>query len=124
MTITVEMIETSHASYGGWTARKDVEERIAQAYEMFPNFFNDPGHIQKVQQVEQIRQFFTCHKAVYVNARFNRGKPFTTIKVDNPKFPNHLSAKEKKELYYKPLEALGIVPRFSPGTNSYLFRVN
>ena len=120
---TDEIVNTQKSECA-WRARKDADQRIAHALKEASDYFNDSEYQQKVAEVSAIVQkFFTVSKGFYVNPRLNRGNPFTTIKVDNPKFPNHLSRSVREKTFYKPLEAMGVEIRFSKGTNSYLFKV-
>jgi hypothetical protein len=107
-----------------WFAKADIAERAAAALKADPAFFKNPAHIGKVETVEQIViNFFGPSKGVYVTPRLNKGKPFTSVKVDNPVFPNNLSTKKRKEIFYDPLAAMGVEIIYSKNTNSYLFRV-
>jgi hypothetical protein len=116
-------IETRKAPLA-WFALKDANKRIAHALETASDYFNDPQYKARLDEVTKIvKGFFRVSKGFYINPRLNNGKPFTTVKVDNPVFPNHLTSKQRQEMFYDPLEALGVEIRFSKGTNSYLFKV-
>ena len=101
----------------------DIKERADKAVADYPEFFEDPKHLRKVNKVYSIvEEFFPEHKGMYVTQRSNGGNPFTVIKVHRPKFPA-VSIKKKNETYYDPLKKLGVTPIFSKGKNSYLYRV-
>lgn len=81
-------------------------------------------HFAVVDQVRAIvEDFFEVSNGIYVNYRPNGGRPFTAVKVDCPRFPNHLSSAEKEARYRRPLRDLGVEPVFSKSTNSYLYRI-
>lgn len=108
----------------GVAAYIDAKVRSNFAARDNPDFFLDPDHIAKVNEVKAIvDRFFRIKKNIYVNHRANRGNPFTTVKVDNPQFPNSLTQSAKNVTYYKPLEKLGVEIVFSKSTNSYLYHV-
>ena len=101
----------------------DAKVRSQQAAERNPAFFNSRQHQAKIAAVcDIVEGFFKIKKGVYVNHRENRGKPFTTVKVDNPAFPN-VSRAKKQSSYLDPLRALGVEIVFSARTNSYIFHV-
>lgn len=119
-----EKIIGTHRASNAWYAKKDVQDRCAEAYITHQNFFDSKAHQARVQAVlDVVNTFFTVKKAVYVNQRSGRGAPFTVVKVEQPNFPNHLSSRVKKELYREPLAELGVEPVFSKNTNSYLYRI-
>lgn len=85
--------------------------------------FQKEEHIVKVEKVQDIlKSFFKVYKGFYVNHRFNRGKAFTVVKVDNPNFP-HVNYAIKQATYANPLKELGVEVVFSNRTNSYLYRI-
>ena len=109
-----------------WFARNECEDRSQMAIDMFPEFFGNKTHVSKVELTLQIvKEFFKISKGTYVNRRIGTRKsgPFTSIKVDNPMFPNNLKSTEKKTKFYNPLEALGVKIVWNKGTDSYLFHI-
>ena len=101
----------------------DLNENQAQALMEHASFFESAAHQQKIDQVRDIvTNFFKVRKAVYVNHRANRGKPFTVVKVDHPAFPR-MKQHEIDACYREPLKALGVEIVFSKASNSYLFRI-
>ena len=118
--------ETIEKGSTGFWGRFDCEDRSEMALEKFPQFFKDPAHIAKTEQVLGIIDaFFKVKKNVFINHRIgtNKSGPFTAVKVSEPVFPNQLKQTEKEDLFYKPLEALGVKLVFNKGTNSYLVHV-
>lgn len=115
----------NHKFYGAAAkfAAIDVDRRSCEAKNN-NSLFSDPDHVLKVKMVQDIvRSFFPVMKNMYVNHRENRGKSFTVVKVEQPNFPNHLSAEKRKKIYRQPLEDLGVEIVFSKRSNSYLYRV-
>jgi hypothetical protein len=101
----------------------DLQHKQAQAMQSHVRFFESDAHVHKVDQVRVIvESFFTVRKAVYVNHRANKGKPFTVIKVEQPEFPR-MSQARIDVLYREPLKALGVEVVFSKASNSMLYRV-
>lgn len=101
----------------------DLRENQEQALIKHEAFFLSDTHVTKVEQVlDIVENFFTVHKAIYVNKRENRGKPFTVIKVEKPQFPR-LSQTQIQTTYRDPLQVLGVEIVFSKASNSYLFRI-
>ena len=118
-----EIIEKGSTGFWG---RNDCEERSEMALEKFPDFFTNPDHLKKVDEVIRIvTDFFPIKKGVYTNRRVGNRKtgPFTTVKIDDPVFPNWLKQSEKDELYYNPLDALGVIRHYNKGTNSYILHI-
>ena len=119
---SVKTINVSRA-YNRLGAAVDAEQRSKAAYKAHMSFFNSPTHAAKIEEVlDIVDSFFEVKNAVYVNHREGKGKPFTTIKVDRPKFPAY-SSKRIDEEYRNPLKELGVEIVFSKGTNSYLYRI-
>lgn len=105
---------------------EDVMRRGQMAKELNEDFFNDPDHIDRVEQTKSVVKSFFNGAKVYVNQRGlgSRSKsPFTVVKVERPLFPNHLPQQEKQDRFYKPLKDLGVEVVFAKGSDSYLFRV-
>lgn len=102
----------------------DVKTRSQNAFDEHKSFFTSIEHVTKVNAVtDLLNDFFKVKKAVYVNHRTNRGRPFTAIKIEQPNFPNHLPSKVKDEMYRVPLRDLEVEIVFSKNTNSYLYRI-
>ena len=86
--------------------------------------FQKAEHIVKVEKVQDIlKSFFKVYKGFYVNHRFNKGKSFTVVKVDNPDFPQ-VNYDIKQAVYTNLLKELGVEVVFSNRTNSYLYRIH
>ena len=101
----------------------DARRRSQQAETHNSEFFSNPAHVEKLNEVYQIvDSFFTVRKGIYVNHRTGHGTPFSVVKVDGCDFPQ-LPRKTVDAIYREPLKELGIEPIFSKRTNSYLFRV-
>ena len=101
----------------------DLQQKQAQAMQSHGALFESDAHVHKVDQVRVIVEaFFTVRKAVYVNHRANKGKPFTVIKMEQPEFPR-MSQARIDALYREPLKALGVEVVFSKASNSMLYRV-
>lgn len=101
----------------------NLQTREAQALDAHAEFFSQPEHQHKVSQViDIVDNFFPVRKALYVNHRSNRGKPFTVIKVERPQFPR-MKSQIVEALYRKPLADLKVEVVFSANTLSYLYRV-
>jgi hypothetical protein len=101
----------------------DARQRSLSAVIGNRAFFEDPQHQSRVRKVQDVvDNFFRIRKGVYVNHRENRGRPFTTVKVDHPAFPN-VSQRKKQEQFYAPLAAIGVEILRSNRTNSYILRV-
>jgi hypothetical protein len=119
--------ETIEKASTGFWGRNDCEDRSQMALDKFPVFFNDTNHISRTEQVLGIvSNFFRIKKGVYINHRVgtkNSG-PFTAIKVDDPVFPNGMKQSQKDEVFYTPLEQLGVKIVYNKGTNSYLFHIH
>lgn len=109
---------------GAWAsdAAADVRRRNEEAYKKYQDFYDDPEYAERVEQATKIIDDFFKVKDLYINLRENRGKPFTVIKVTNHLFPK-VSLTTKEKVYRKPLKDLGVTINYSPGTNSYLFRI-
>jgi hypothetical protein len=103
----------------------DAKIREAAAREKYADFFNSAEHVNKVSQVQAIlEKFFDGrYRRMYTTARPGRGKPFTSIKVEVPIFPNTKSKEARQAEYYQPLRDLGVDIKFSANTNSYLYTV-
>lgn len=111
----------------GWIARSECEERCKMAQERYPDFFQNPDHVQKIEQVVDIvKDFFPQNKGIYVNSRVGTTKtgPFTAVKINKPIFPNSLTMSQKQDKFYNPLEKLGVEIVFNRATNSYLFHIS
>lgn len=116
------IIDVHSASNARWAA-SDAEIRNECALENHPAFFGSQQHQERIARVRDIVDgFFKVRRRIYVNHRENRGKPFTTVKVDGPVFPN-VSQQRKQSEYLDPLRALGVEIVFSKRTNSYLYHV-
>lgn len=118
-----ERIIESNPSHNPRWAVADARERSNNAFEQNRSFFASRQHQAKIAAVQDIvNGFFRVKKGVYVNHRDNRGRPFTTVKVDDPVFPN-VSQRKKNESFYDPLTALGVEILRSNRTNSYILHV-
>ena len=118
--------ETIEKGPTGYWGRYDAEDRSEAAREKFPEFFDTPEHLDKIEQVKQIVEtFFKIKKAVYVNHRFGTKKsgPFSTVKIADPAFPNHLSLAERTRLYYAPLDKLGVKRTQNTASNSIILEI-
>lgn len=114
----------SNPSPNAMWALMDARQRSNIAVIHNRAFFESPQHQARIRAVRDVVDgFFRIRKDVYVNHRENRGHPFSTVKVDNPVFPN-VSQKKKKELFYDPLTALGVEILRSRRTNSYILRIS
>lgn len=105
---------------------EDVMRRSQQAKALNEDFFDDPDHIDRVEQTKSVVKSFFNGAKVYVNQRGlgTRSKsPFTVVKVEKPLFPNRLTQQEKQDRFYKPLQDLGVEIVFAKGSDSYLFRI-
>jgi hypothetical protein len=101
----------------------DARQRNDNAVVHNRAFFQSPQHLARLRAVQDVvDNFFRIRKGVYVNHRENRGRPFSTVKVDNPAFPN-VSTARKQAQFYAPLQALGVEILRSGRTNSYILRV-
>lgn len=101
----------------------DARERNAAALANNPRFFKNPQRMARVDAAMAIvDNFFPVKKAIYVNYRENRGKPFVVIKVDGCNFPRVTPA-VKESTYTKPLADLNVEIKFSSATNSYLYYI-
>lgn len=117
----IKTIENEAAPNPFW-AKLDARERSAEALRQYP-VMDETEHQSTVLEVFAIVDgFFPVKKDIYINHRVNRGRPFTVVKVDQPRFPAVSFARKQTE-FRKPLEDLGVEIRFSKRTNSYLFRV-
>jgi hypothetical protein len=118
-----KVIRTRPTFNPGYVA-DDVLSRNAAAIAKFPNFFSNPAHEKTVQEVLAIVDGFFAERAgVYVNQRTGHNKPFTVVKVERPRFPNHLPKAERNARFHAPLAALGVEVKFTLGTNSYLIHI-
>lgn len=101
----------------------DVRRRTQEAYEE-NDFFSTKAHRKRISDVRHILEaFFPYWKEIYINHRANKGKPFSVIKIDSPKW-ERMSLDEKKRRLYDPLEALGNIEiKISGASNSTLFRI-
>lgn len=116
------IIDVHSASNARW-AFADAQLGNQYALDAHPDFFGSQQHQERIARVREIVDgFFKIRRNVYVNHRGNRGKPFTTVKVDGPVFPN-VSQQRKRDSYLDPLRALGVEIVFSKRTNSYLYHV-
>lgn len=101
----------------------DAERRGRIAQQANQAFFDDPAHIDRVEQTKAIVKKFFNDPRVYVNQRGINRKPFTVVKVEKPLFPNHLTQAQKEAMLYGPLAQLEVEVVFAKGSNSYLFRI-
>jgi hypothetical protein len=109
-----------------WNAQAaaiDAKERSNEALEDHRDFFENPAHQQKIQQVCSIVDgFFQDYRQIYVTHRGNRGRPFTSVKVECPLWPS-VSSQAKQQAYLDPLHQLGVEIIWAKSTNSYLYRI-
>lgn len=117
----IKTIENEAAPDPVW-AKLDAADRSAEALRQYP-VMDETEHQSTVLEVfEIVDSFFPVKKGIYINHRVNRGKPFTVVKVEQPRFPSVSFARKQAELR-QPLEDLGVEILFSKNTNSYLFRI-
>ena len=122
---TIESSPTFTA-YAAIAARLDAQGRSDAAADENPDFFLSTAHQQRIDAVRDIvTSFFTDRKAVYVNHRQNRSRPFTVVKLDDARWPAKITSVAKKNQHlYDPLKRLGNVEIVnSRRTNSWLFRI-
>lgn len=101
----------------------DCRRRSMQAGVDHARFFRSTAHTQRVEATLSIlRKFFPNIHTMYVNQRGNRGDPFTVIKLQVSSFPT-VSYAAKTQLYYQPLQELGVEIVTSCRTNSLLYRI-
>ena len=101
----------------------DAERRSRIAQHRNQAYFDDPAHIDRVEQTKAIVKRFFNGAKVYVNQRGINRKPFTVVKVEKPLFPNQLTQAQKDAMLYGPLAQLDVEVVFAKGSNSYLFRI-
>jgi hypothetical protein len=117
----IKTIENEAAPNPIW-AKLDAADRSAEALRQYP-VMDETEHQSTVLEVFGIvDSFFPVKKGIYINHRVNRGKPFTVVKVEQPRFPSMSFARKQVE-FRQPLDALGVEILFSKNTNSYLFRI-
>lgn len=115
--------EITRSQFAARAAAIDAAHRSHEAACRNADFFYSDVHQNKISAVEGIvSRFFTVNNGIYRNHRANRGRPFTAIKVQDPKFPM-VSWRRKQEEFVDPLTALGVEIVFSTQSNSYLFRI-
>lgn len=113
---------TAETMYEAKAAAIDAQRRSHLAAKTNLSF-RTSAHTKKIALVQNIvSRFFPTYKAIYVNHRENRGKPFTVVKVEAPFFPA-VNQKDKEARYLKPLRDLGVEITFSKNSNSYLYRI-
>lgn len=125
-TLDEREIETRPSAYSFDIARSwalDAARRSRIAQQNNQAFFDDPAHIDRVEQTKEIVKRFFNGAKVYVNQRGINRKPFTVVKVEKPLFPNQLTQAQKDAMLYGPLANLGVEVVFAKGSNSYLFRI-
>lgn len=105
----------------GWA--QDAVHRSKLAQVAHQDFFEDPEHLDRVEQTRTIVKRFFNGAKTYVNQRGLGRAPFTVLKVERPLFPNHLTRDQKEAQLYGPLRALNVEIRFARGSDSYLFRI-
>lgn len=92
----------------GWFAAQDAEERSTKAFQENMAFFDSPQHQSNIDKVVDIvESFFVSKKAVYINHRSNRNKPFTVVKVERPEFPR-ISFAKRAAGFRTPLTEMGV----------------
>ena len=117
----IKTIDNEAAPNPIW-AKLDAADRSAEALRQYP-VMDETEHQSTVLEVFGIvDSFFPVKKGIYINHRVNRGKPFTLVKGEHPRFRSVSFARKQAELR-QPLEDLGVEIRFSKNTNSYLFRI-
>jgi hypothetical protein len=117
----VKIVRSRHAANPQFAAQ-DAVRKSAEALAARPDFFTK-DHLALLNQVKQIvDKFIPIKEGLYVNHRLNRGKPFSVIKLDKPKWPL-VSHKRKIAEYESPLATLGVEVRMAPKTNSTLFYI-
>lgn len=122
-TVTDKTIASHHAFNPSAAAADAIAGSIA-ARIAYPNKFEDVEHMTIAQDAETVvRQFFTVSKGIYINARANKGKPFTAIKVDGPQWTTQMD-KLKGELLYSKLAALGDSIETVQTPSSFIVRVH
>ena len=119
----IKEIETNEATVP-WHAARDAFARSQRAEVEHAEFFASADHESRVNAtVKIVSDFLRVRKGLYVTRRANGGRPFTTVKIDNPVFPNTKTQAQRDAEFYAPLAELEVEIRFSKGTNSWLFRV-
>jgi hypothetical protein len=84
----------------------DVAVRNAIAKRKNPKF-NSKDHLALVDAVKKIAgSFFTVRENIFDQARLNKGRPFTAVKIFRTQWPV-VSKKVADARYYDPLEQLG-----------------
>lgn len=125
-TLDEREIETRPSAHNYELARSwalDAERRSRIAQHNNQAYFDDPDHIDRVEQTKAIVKRFFNGAKVYVNQRGINRKPFTVVKVEKPLFPNQLTQAQKDAMLYGPLAQLNVEVVFAKGSNSYLFRI-
>lgn len=86
--------------------------------------FASADHVQRVDAVKAIaKSFFTVRENIFDQARPNKGRPFTAVKVYRTQWPK-VSPEEADKRFYKPLEDLGNVElRVTRDLSSQIIRV-
>jgi len=115
-------VAVTSSVYAARAAAIDAVARSKAAAAANPGFFGNPAHQGKLDEVEAIiENFFDGHGGIYRTHRENRGKPFTTVKVQSPRWPS--KGKCRNADYLDRLHALGVVVVLSKRSNSYLYHV-
>jgi len=116
-------VVTSRRASNAMGAAIDAQNRVANALANVPEL-SDLDHLEKVDMVyEIVENFFPIHKEMYTTPRENGKKPFTSVKIESPRFPATMSYAEKQRTYYQPLADLGVEPKYYKNTNSWQYRV-
>ena len=110
-TIVKEDTTNSVKSVVPWAAYNDARERDELAYARHAKFFDSAQHNQRMDAVETILREFFKRDPNYVTCRgMGRQRPFETVKYNQVGwYLNSRSTKDKNELLYAPLIALGDV---------------
>lgn len=101
----------------------DVAVRNAEAKRKNP-MFNSKDHLARVDAVKKIAgSFFTVRENIFDQARPNKGRPFTAVKIFRTQWP-YVSPKVADTRYYEPLEQLGNLELYvSRDFSSHIIRV-
>jgi len=117
---------TTKTAGQAWHAFDDAEKRTAAAIEKYPGFFTNPQHISRVADIEQaLCKRFGPHITLYYNARENRGRPFATLKMQNPLFG--VTARRGKKEYDATMKRIaasgGDIEIKQPRSGGYIVKI-
>lgn len=105
-------------------AYNDAVDRSAAALRSNPDFFNNPAHVATVVDVTTILEdFFLLNKGIYETCRSGRKSPFTSVKVNAPKWTAEMQCNKKVGLI-EPLTRLGSNVEIVKCTTGYIVHIN